>query len=111
MLFASFPPRLSVFKPSSGHVGFVVDEVGPGQIFPEYFSIFCQLPFHQLLHNHPHLSSGAGTIVQLVAGVPNGLSLTQSDKLKKKVLSPEGSADNAWEPSRMKFVLFPPPHI
>jgi hypothetical protein len=24
----------------------------------------CQYSFHQLLHNHPHLSSGAGTIGQ-----------------------------------------------
>jgi hypothetical protein len=32
--------------------------------------------FHQLLYNHHHLSSGAGTIGQTVAAVPSGLSLT-----------------------------------
>jgi hypothetical protein len=36
----------------------------PGQVFSEYFGFPCQSSFHQLLHNHPHLSSGAGTIGQ-----------------------------------------------
>jgi hypothetical protein len=45
-------------------VGFVVDKVALGQVFSEYFSFPCQSSFHQLLHNQPHLSSGAGTIGQ-----------------------------------------------
>jgi hypothetical protein len=36
----------------------------------------CQFPFHRLLHNHPELTSGAGTIDQIEAVVPSGLSLT-----------------------------------
>jgi hypothetical protein len=45
-------------------VGFVVDKVALGQVFSEYFGFPCHSSFHQLLHNHPHLSSGAGTIGQ-----------------------------------------------
>jgi hypothetical protein len=45
-------------------VGFVVDKVALGQVFSEYFGFPCQSSFHQLLHNHPHLSSGPGTIGQ-----------------------------------------------
>jgi hypothetical protein len=45
-------------------VGFVVDEVELGQVFSEYFCFPCQSSFHQLLHNHPHLSPWAGTIGQ-----------------------------------------------
>jgi hypothetical protein len=41
-----------------------VDKVALGQVFSEYFGFPCQSSFHQLLHNHPHLSSGAGTIDQ-----------------------------------------------
>jgi hypothetical protein len=52
------------FDPRSGHVGFVVDKVALGQVFSEYFGFPCQSSFHQLLHNHHHLSSGAGTIGQ-----------------------------------------------
>jgi hypothetical protein len=48
----------------SGQVGLVVDKVALGQVFSEYFGFPCQSSFHQLLHNHPHLSSGAGTIGQ-----------------------------------------------
>jgi hypothetical protein len=57
-------------------VGFVVDKVAVGQVSFEYFGFTCQSSFHRLLHNHPHLSSGAGTIGQLVADVTSGLSLT-----------------------------------
>jgi hypothetical protein len=35
-----------------------------GQVFSEYFGFTCQFAFQQLLHNHPHLSSGAYTIGQ-----------------------------------------------
>jgi hypothetical protein len=41
-------------------VGFVVDKVALGQVSSEYFGFPCQSSFH----NHPHLSSGAGTIGQ-----------------------------------------------
>jgi hypothetical protein len=44
--------------------------------FPLHFS------FHRLLHTH-HLSSGADSIGQLVAGVPSGLSLTAPQKLPR----------------------------
>jgi hypothetical protein len=50
--------------------------VALGQVFYEYFGFPCQYSFHRLLHIHHHLSSGAGTIGQLVADVPNGLGLT-----------------------------------
>jgi hypothetical protein len=52
------------FEPGSGHVRFVVDKVVLGQVFSEYFGFPCHSSFHQLLHNHPHLSSGACTIGQ-----------------------------------------------
>jgi hypothetical protein len=51
------------FEPESGHVGFVVEMVALGQVFSENFGFPCQSLF-QLLHNHHHLSSGAGTIGQ-----------------------------------------------
>jgi hypothetical protein len=38
--------------------------VALGQDFSEYFGFPCQFSFHRLLHNHHHLSSGAGTIGQ-----------------------------------------------
>jgi hypothetical protein len=43
---------------------FVVDKVALGQVFSEYFGFPCQSSFHQLLHNHPRLSSGVCTIGQ-----------------------------------------------
>jgi hypothetical protein len=53
--------------------------------FSEYFGFPCQSSFHQILHNHPHLSSGAGTIGQSVAAVPSGPSWTPPPtKLIKK---------------------------
>jgi hypothetical protein len=52
------------FKPGSSHVGFVVDKVALGQVLSEYFGFPCKSSFHQFLHNHHHLSSGAGTIDQ-----------------------------------------------
>jgi hypothetical protein len=45
-------------------VGFVVDKVALEEVFFEYLGFPCQSSFHQLLHNHPHLSSGAATIGQ-----------------------------------------------
>jgi hypothetical protein len=46
---------------SSGICG---GQSGARQDLSEYFGFPCQSWFHQLLHNHPHLSSGAGTIGQ-----------------------------------------------
>jgi hypothetical protein len=63
---------------------FVVGKVALGQVFPEYVRFPCQFSFHRLLHIHHHLSSGAGTIGQLVADVSSGLSLTLPQETKKK---------------------------
>jgi hypothetical protein len=57
-------------------VGFVVDKVALAQDFSGYYGFPCQFPFHRLLHIHHHLSSGAGTVGQLMADVPSGLSFT-----------------------------------
>jgi hypothetical protein len=46
-----------------------------GQVFSEYLGFPCQFSFHRQLHSH-HLSCGAGTIGQLVANVPSGISVT-----------------------------------
>jgi hypothetical protein len=56
---------------------------GTGQVFSEYFGFPCQFSFHRLLHTH-NLLSGAGTIGQIVADVPSGLSLTPPQETKKK---------------------------
>jgi hypothetical protein len=53
-----------VFDRRSCHVRFMVDKVALVRDFSEYFGFPCQSSFHQLLHNHPHISSGAGTIGQ-----------------------------------------------
>jgi hypothetical protein len=82
-LFAGFPPRRPGFEPRSGHVGLLVDELPLGQIFSEYFGFPCKFSFHRLLHTH-HLSSGAGTIGQLVADVPSGLTPPQENKKRKR---------------------------
>jgi hypothetical protein len=57
------------------------------QVSSKYFGFPCQFSFHRLPHTH-HLSSGAGTIGQLVADVPSGLSHTphQETKLTKFLL-------------------------
>jgi hypothetical protein len=60
IIVAGFPPR----QPGSSHVGFVVDKVALEQAFSEFFGSPCQSSFHQLLHNHYHLSFGAGRIGQ-----------------------------------------------
>jgi hypothetical protein len=71
---AGFPPRQPGINPRSSHVGFVVDKVALGQVFSEYFGFPFQFLFHQILRTR--LPSGAGTVGQLVADVPSGLSLT-----------------------------------
>jgi hypothetical protein len=45
-------------------VGFVVDKVVLGQALSQYSGFPCQSSFHQLLHNHHHLTSGASTTGQ-----------------------------------------------
>jgi hypothetical protein len=82
-LVAGVPQRRPGFDPRSGHVGFVVDKVALGQVFSEYFGFPSQFSFHWLLHTH-HLPSGAGTIGQILADVPSGLSLTPPQETKKK---------------------------
>jgi hypothetical protein len=82
MLVAGFPPQRPGFDPRSGLVGFMVDKVTVGQVFSEYLGLPCQLSFHRLLHTHP-LSSGAGTIGQIVADVASGLNLTTPQETKK----------------------------
>jgi hypothetical protein len=57
-----------------------VDKLVLRQDFSEYLGFPCQFSFHRLLHTH-HLSSGSGTIGQLVADVPSGLCLTPSPKI------------------------------
>jgi hypothetical protein len=81
-LVAGFPPRRPGFQPRSGNVLLVVDKVALAQVFSEYFGFPCQFSFHRLLNIHL-LSSGAGTIGQLVADVPSGLSLTPPEETKK----------------------------
>jgi hypothetical protein len=74
-----FPTAAARFRAGSGHVETVVGKVALGQVFSEYFDLPCLFSFQWLLHTH-HLSSGAGTIGQLVAHVPSGLSLTPLEK-------------------------------
>jgi hypothetical protein len=61
-----------------------LDKVALGQVFSKYFGFPCQFSFHQLLHIHHRLSSGAGTIGQLVADVPSGLRLTPHQETEKR---------------------------
>jgi hypothetical protein len=46
-----------------------VDKVALGKVFSEYFGFPCQFPFH----TH-HLPLAAGTVGQIVADVPRGLT-------------------------------------
>jgi hypothetical protein len=64
------------------YAGFVADKVARVQVFSEDFRFSCQFSFHRILHNHHHLSSGAGTIGQIVADVPSGLRLTPHQETK-----------------------------
>jgi hypothetical protein len=79
---AGFPPRRPGFDSKSGHVGFVVDKVALGQFSSSCFGFPSQFSFHQILRTH--LSSEAGVIVQLVASIPSGLSLTPSREKRQK---------------------------
>jgi hypothetical protein len=63
-----------------------VNTVALGQVFSEYFGFPCQFSFHRLLHIHHHLSSGVGTIGQLVAEVLTGLNLTPAQETNPEKL-------------------------
>jgi hypothetical protein len=63
----------------------IVDKVALGQVFSEYFAFLCQFLFHRLLHIH--LSSGAGTIGQLVADV-DSVNPPQETEKKKEIYVP-----------------------
>jgi hypothetical protein len=80
-LVAGFSTRPPGFEPRSGNMGFVLDKVALGQVSSEYFGFSCQFSFHRPLHIH-YLLFGAGTIGQLLADVPSGLSLTPSKDTK-----------------------------
>jgi hypothetical protein len=82
-------------------VGFVVKKVSLGQVSSEYFGFPCQFSFHQMLHNH--LSSGAGTVGQLVAYVPSGLSLSLPHETKKKITL-EGGCRGLFQGTKAEFV-------
>jgi hypothetical protein len=46
------------------------NKVALGQVFSEYFGLPCnRRSLHQLLHNHPHVSSGECKIGQCLAAV------------------------------------------
>jgi hypothetical protein len=66
--------------------------VALGQVFSEYFGFPWQYSFHQLLHNHPHLSSAAGTIGQKWPQY-KGLSPTPL-AIKEKCQAPWGAQDH-----------------
>jgi hypothetical protein len=63
----------------------MVDKVALRQVFSEYFSFLCQFSFHRLLQTH-HLSSGAGTIGQIVPTYQVGSVSLHPKKLKKTTL-------------------------
>jgi hypothetical protein len=73
-LVAGFPPRRTGFDPKTDHARIVVNKAALGQVYSESFGFPCQFSVYQMLHTR--LSSAAGTICQLVADIPNGLSLT-----------------------------------
>jgi hypothetical protein len=53
------------FETGPGHVGFVVGQSGTGAGFLRVLRFPCsRRSLHQLLHNHPHVSSGKCTIGQ-----------------------------------------------
>jgi hypothetical protein len=66
-------------------VGFVVDKVALEQVSSEFFNFHCKFSFHQLLHTHHHLLTGAGTIDQVADGVPIWTHSHPTPKNKKKL--------------------------
>jgi hypothetical protein len=85
-LIAGFPLRRPGFEPGSGHVGFVVDKVAVGQVF---LGTSVSPTNSQSTDIHHHVLSRTGTIGQLVADVPSGLSLTPPQETKKKTMLDE----------------------
>jgi hypothetical protein len=69
------------FDPKSADVRFVVDEVVLGQVCSEYSCFPCQFSFHQILHIY--ISSEAGEMGTLMAGVPSGLGSISAYELKR----------------------------
>jgi hypothetical protein len=78
------PAAAAWFDPKSGHVGSMVGKMALGQVFSEHFSFPCQFSFHQMPHSQHHLPFGAGTMGQIVADVPSGLSPTPPQGIRKK---------------------------
>jgi hypothetical protein len=74
MLVTTLTPQQPEFSPKSNDVGFVVDNVAPGQGSSEYIDFLCHFSFHQMLYTH--LSLGVGATGRLMASVPSGLILT-----------------------------------
>jgi hypothetical protein len=73
------------------------------EVFSEYFGFPCQSSFYQFLHNHHHLSSGAGTINRpVVAAVPKA----PPHKLKKKVALKEVFSEYFSFPCQSSFHQF-----
>jgi hypothetical protein len=64
------------FEPKSGHVGFVVDKVALGQVSStSSHSTKCSVLICHLMQVQ---------VVQLMANIPSGLSLTSPHNIKKK---------------------------
>jgi hypothetical protein len=78
-LVAGSSPQLPGCDARSGHV---VDKVVLRQVFSEHFGFPFQFLFYLLLHTH-HLSSGAGTVGQIVADAPSGLSRTPTKEINQ----------------------------
>jgi hypothetical protein len=80
-----------------------MQKVALGQVFSKYFSFPCQFSFHRLLYIHHHLSSGAGTIGQLVADVPSGNSLTPPREINKKIIRKQlSSSTHIMQPPKLE---------
>jgi hypothetical protein len=61
----TFPISLFSAKPKEFLLNGLKKLEALGQVFfSKYYGFPCQSSFHQFLHNHPHLSSVAGTIGQ-----------------------------------------------
>jgi hypothetical protein len=87
-----------------GHVLFMVDEVALGWVYCDYFGFPSQFSFHRLHQTH-HLSSGAGTVGQLVADVPSGLSLTPPQEIKTTVIVTTGSFQSHFNSFMRRYAM------
>jgi hypothetical protein len=65
-----------------------------GQVFLEHVGFPCQFSFHQLLHIHHHLSSGADTTGQTVADVSSGLGLTPPYEEAEEEVEEQGATSS-----------------